>query len=60
MTDISTTWAAKSGFSVECYLKSDSLKLIGQFCHDVIGCKTQVAFVNNITAKLTSVSNNST
>ena len=30
---------------MECF-KSDSWKLIGQFCRDVVGCKTQVAFVS--------------
>ena len=32
--------------SVEC-CKSGSRKLIGQFCRDVIGCRTQVAFVSS-------------
>ena len=31
--------------SVECY-KSSSWKLIGQFCRDVIGYKSRVAFVS--------------
>ena len=29
-----------------CLNVSGSLKLIGQFCRDAIGCETQVAFVN--------------
>ena len=48
VTDVSTTKAeviirvkGKSCFSVEC-CKSGSWKLIGQFCGDGIGCKTQV------------------
>ena len=35
----------KSCLSVEC-CKSSSWKLIGQFCRDVIGCKSEVAFVS--------------
>ena len=33
-------------FSVD-DVRSLVLKLIGQFCHDVIGCKTRVKFVNS-------------
>ena len=36
----------KSSLSVECF-NYGSLKLIGQFCRDVIGCKTQLAFVSS-------------
>ena len=36
----------KGSLSVECY-KSGTWKLIGQFCQNVIGCQTQVAFVGN-------------
>ena len=53
MTDVSTTCSEvifrvkEEQLSVDDVIKSGPLNVIGQFSHDVIGCKTRVKLVNS-------------